>query len=95
LLLSGYHDTAIGVVAVLSNDFHVYNPATMTWFDLSSHALGTPPTARFQHGFTSAGGKLYVHGGYGINADGNEGDGCSLSFSPSLPLSPPPLWGPC
>ncbi len=54
----------ITVTAARNNDFHVYNPATMTWFDLSGHALGTPPTARSGHGFTSAGGKLYVHGGY-------------------------------
>ncbi len=46
-----------------NNDFHVYNPVTMTWFDLSGHVLGIPPTARFMHGFTSAEGKLYVHGG--------------------------------
>jgi hypothetical protein len=42
----------------------MYNPATMTWFDLSGNALGTPPTPRYGHGFTSARGKLYVHGGY-------------------------------
>ncbi len=45
------------------NDLHVYNPATMTWFDLSGHALGAPPVPRAQHGFTSTGDKLYVHGG--------------------------------
>jgi hypothetical protein len=54
-----------------NNDFHVYNPATMTWFDLSGHVLGTPPTARFMHGFTSAEGKLYVHGG---NSAGRSGE---------------------
>jgi hypothetical protein len=54
-----------------NNDFHVYNPASMTWFDLSSHALGTPPTARHGHGFTSAGGKLYVHGGYDGSGEHN------------------------
>ena len=26
--------------------------------------FGTPPTARLEHGFTSAGGKLYVHAGF-------------------------------
>ena len=61
------------VAAGLNNDFRVYNPASMTWFDLSDHALGTPPTARSYHGFTSAGGKLYVHGGWGIRADGSKG----------------------
>ncbi len=49
---------------VQKNDLHVYNPASMTWFNLSGHAIGTPPSARFAHGFTSAGDKLYVHGGY-------------------------------
>ncbi len=57
-----------------NNDFRVYNPASMTWFDLSSHALGTPPIARYGHGFTSAGGKLYVHGG-GWGTDFNYGKG--------------------
>jgi hypothetical protein len=46
------------------NDLHVYDPASMTWFDLTSHAHGQPPTARSGHGFASVGGKLYVHGGF-------------------------------
>ena len=46
----------------------------MTWFDLSCHALGTPPTARWGHGFTSAGGRLYVHGGYGPTDSGDYGE---------------------
>jgi hypothetical protein len=38
----------------------------MTWYDLSSYTLaGIPPQARYGHGFTSTGGKLYVHGGTG------------------------------
>jgi hypothetical protein len=45
-------------------DLHVYNPAAMAWTDLSTAASGTPPPARGFHGFTSAGGKLYVHGGF-------------------------------
>ena len=48
----------------LLQDLHVYDPATMAWTDLSAAASGTPPSARMYHGFTSAGGKLYVHGGY-------------------------------
>jgi hypothetical protein len=56
-------------IAAGLNDFHAYNPATLTWFDLSDNALGTPPTVRHRHGFTSAGGKLYLHGGI------NEQDG--------------------
>jgi len=45
-------------------DLHVFDPATMAWTDLSAATSGTPPSARGGHGFTSAGGKLYVHGGY-------------------------------
>ena len=55
----------------------------MNWTRLSA-ALDAPrPSARDSHGFTSAGGKLYLHGGYGIGAHGYEGDGCSLSLSPA------------
>ena len=82
-MLSGQHDIAVLVAAGSNNDFRVYNPASMTWFDLSGHALGTPPTARFGHGFTSAGGKLYVHGGY------SESEGAVLSHYLSLPPSLP------
>ncbi len=61
------------------DDLHAFDPATMNWTLLSA-ALDAPrPSARERHGFTSAGGKLYVHGGYGIMADGYKGD-CSLSL---------------
>ena len=50
-------------------DLHVYDPATMAWTDLSATTSGTPPFARAYHGFTSAGGKLYVHGGEGDNGE--------------------------
>ena len=36
----------------------------MTWTLLSGDADSTRPLARGWHGFTSAGGKLYIHGGY-------------------------------
>jgi hypothetical protein len=49
--------------AGLVNDLHVYNQISMTWFELSFHDLGTAPSARKEHGFTSSMGKLYVHGG--------------------------------
>jgi hypothetical protein len=51
-------------MAGIQNDLHAYDPVSMTWFDLSTYTLGTPPTARSGHGFTSTGGKLYVHGGF-------------------------------
>ena len=45
------------------NDLHVYDPATKSWTDLSNPASGIPPSPRDSHGFASAAGKLYVHGG--------------------------------
>ena len=45
-------------------DLHVYEIAAMTWTDLSGPESGIPPTAREEHGFTAAGGLLYVLGGY-------------------------------
>jgi hypothetical protein len=37
----------------------------MAWTLLSAAAKGDPPAGRSGHGFTSAEGKLYVHGGSG------------------------------
>ena len=71
----------MAVAGVTLNDFHVYSPAYMTWFDLSSHAYGTPPTARAGHGFASAGGKLYVHGGRGLDKSGERVGRSRRSFS--------------
>ncbi len=45
------------------DDLHSFDPATMTWAPLSDAMSGPRPSARGWHGFTSAGGKLYVHGG--------------------------------
>jgi hypothetical protein len=70
------------------DDLYAFDPATRTWTLLSA-ALDAPrPSARYSHGFTSAGGKLYVHGGYGINY----GDGC---LRPPLPTSHVPVPTPC
>ena len=44
-------------------DLHVYDPVAMTWENLTIVVNGTPPSPRGKHGFASAGGKLYVHGG--------------------------------
>jgi hypothetical protein len=44
------------------DDFYSFDPATMVWSQLSA-AESTRPSARCLHGFTSTGGKLYVHGG--------------------------------
>ena len=62
-------------------DLHSFDPANMTWTLLSAAHDAPRPSAREGHGFTSARGRLYVHGGYGItDADGNEGDGNSFGM---------------
>jgi hypothetical protein len=48
------------------DDLHVFDPATMTWTSLSAADAARRPSARFIHGFTSAGGRLYVHGGISV-----------------------------
>ncbi len=45
------------------DDLHSFDPATMTWTLLSAANDTRRPSARAEHGFTSAGGLLYVHGG--------------------------------
>jgi hypothetical protein len=48
------------------DDFYSYDVANQTWtllFGVSDSESNRPP-ARYGHGFTSAGGKLYVHGGF-------------------------------
>jgi hypothetical protein len=54
---------------VQHNDLNVYDPDAGAWTDLSAAISGTPPSPRDDHGFTSAGGKLYVHGGYGTRGE--------------------------
>ena len=49
--------------AAVIGDLHVYDPGAAAWADLSSPASGGPPFARAYHGFASAEGRLYVHGG--------------------------------
>jgi hypothetical protein len=51
----------------------VYDPAARAWTDLSAALSGTPPSPRTYHGFTSAGGKLYMHGGYGDSGERGAG----------------------
>ena len=56
--------------AGLLNDLHVFDPAIMSWSDLSGSISGTPPEARYRMGMTSsADGKLYVFGGYGKSGE--------------------------
>ncbi len=60
--------------AVYLDDLHVFDPATMTWTLLSAADDAGRPSARAGHGFTSAGGLLYVHGGWGITGAGDGGE---------------------
>ncbi len=56
-------------------DLRSFDPAAMVWTLLSPGAgSGSPPSARAQHGFASAGGKLYVHGGAYKDSDGGGND---------------------
>ncbi len=69
-------------VAVRLDDLYLFDPANTTWSLLSAAAGSSGPAARWGHGFTSAGGKLYVHGGYGYDnrtgSYGKESVGCVL-----------------
>ncbi len=47
--------------------------ASMTWKEMAGYVLGSWPSSRFGHGFTSLRGKIYVHGGtegFGGSDDG-------------------------
>jgi hypothetical protein len=48
------------------SDLHSFDPATMTWTLLSTVGDAGRPSALYSHGFTSAGGLLYVHGGVSL-----------------------------
>jgi hypothetical protein len=54
-------------------DLFVFDPTTLTWTELTGSIKGEPPSARMNHAFASAGGRLYIHGGYNI---GN-GESCN------------------
>ena len=45
-------------------DLLVYDPARKSWTDLSVPAAGVAPPGRAWHGFTAAGGRLYVYAGW-------------------------------
>ncbi len=69
-------DTAVSLI----DDLHSFDLATRTWTLLSNTVESGVPfrslyyngTGRYGHGFTSAGGKLFVHGGFSSPA-GNKG----------------------
>ncbi len=51
------------------DDLHSFDPANMTWTRLSAANDAGRPSARSGHGFTSAGGLLYVHGGFDASGE--------------------------
>jgi hypothetical protein len=54
------------------DDLYSYEPTNMTWTRIyAAPGGGSPPLGRACHGFTSAGGKLYVHGGEGQSGNWN------------------------
>jgi hypothetical protein len=62
----------------------VYDPAAGAWTDLSAALSGTPPSLRRYHGFTSAGGKLYVHGGYDDSGESDAGQAEGVGIATHL-----------
>jgi hypothetical protein len=58
------------------DDLHSFDPATMTWTLLSAANDTHRPSARSDHGFTSAGGLLYVHGGSVFSVGDGSGSVC-------------------
>ncbi len=56
------------------DDLHSFDPATMTWTLLSPANDAVRPSTRANHGFTSAAGRLYVHGGFGVDDSGGYGE---------------------
>ena len=51
------------------DDLHSFDPATKTWTLLSAADDAGRPSARYSHGFTSAKGRLYVHGGNSFSGE--------------------------
>jgi hypothetical protein len=62
LLSIGSLDTAR--VADNLNDLHQYDPETRTWTEIFQSVFNFQLLPRNAHGFTSAGGKLFVQGGW-------------------------------
>ena len=51
------------LLAVYFDDLYSFDPAAMKWTRLSTNNDTQRPSGRYRHGFTGAGGRLYVHGG--------------------------------
>ena len=76
------------------NDLHAYDPVARAWTNLSTPAAGAAPSRRDSHGFTPAGGVLYVHAGQGpdgmLISYGSVGPQVPDRICPTPP-PPPPL----
>ncbi len=56
----------VSSMGLILSDLYAFDPGTKVWTLVSVATDSAPaPTARLHHGFTSEGGKLYVHGGMG------------------------------
>ena len=51
----------------LLGDMMEFDPTSKIWENLTEIQLGVPPSPRACHGFASASGKIYVHGGVDVN----------------------------
>ena len=51
------------LLAAYFDDLYSFDPAAMKWTRLSTNNDTQRPSGRYRHGFTGAGGRLYVHGG--------------------------------
>ena len=69
-------------------DLYVYDPAAQSWTDLSNAAAGAPPSPRVGLGFAAAGGRLYVHAGYGEGGERGSA-GCRV-IHVTVDQTPPP-----
>jgi hypothetical protein len=60
-------------------DFYSFDIVSASWTDLGSNVSGEPPSARSNHGFVSAHGKLFVMGG--VNFGGKAENRCRESMA--------------
>ena len=55
--------------ADLLDDLYAFDLVAMEWTRLSTDNDTQRPSARYKHGFTSEGDRLYVHGGFNGSGD--------------------------
>lgn len=78
-------DCCLGCAVTFFNDLVEFDQLTMSWTDLSSQIRGTHPSERYNHGFTSADGVLYLFGG--LNDGGRNTGTCGISTLSSILLN--------